>query len=118
MIKKNDIFYFKTQIGKYLHNFLLTDTNQLKCAECSIDLNFLIHIKNAFFILYPELNEINVKKTVIPLFWGTDKSTDNNFVTAFEPQVVITDQNSEMFSFKFIENDLTTAERIYLILAW
>lgn len=118
MIKKSDLFYFKTQIGKYIHNFSLTDTNQLKCVGCYIDINFLIKIKNAFFVLYPKLNEINVKKTVIPLFWGTDESNDNNLISAFEPQVVITDQNSEIFSFKFIDNDLTNAEKIYLVLTW
>lgn len=118
LLGKNDILYYKTQIGKYLHNFYLTELNQLKCLDCSLDINFLNKLKNAFFTLYPKLNEINVIETKIPLFWGTSESNDDNLVTAFEPEVVITDQNDETFSFNFIEEEFTRAEKIYLILTW
>lgn len=117
-MSKNDELFYKTHVGKYLHNFKSNDSNQQQCFDCALNLDFLIKIKNAFFALYPKLNEINVMKTKIPLFWGTNESDDGNLVFAFEPEVVITDQNNEIFSFKFIEYGLTNAEQIFLILTW
>lgn len=118
MISKSDVFYYKSQIGKYLHNFKLSSNDGLRCSDCCLNFDNYVKLKNAFFVLYPKLNEINVVQTKIPLFWGTSDSNNENLVAAFEPEVVITEQNYEVYSFKFMDKNLASTENIYLVLAW
>lgn len=118
LISKSDVYFYRSQIGKYLHNFKFTESVGLRCVDCHSNFDFYIKLKNAYFVLYPKLNEINVVQTKIPLFWGTADSENENLVLAFEPEVVITEQNYEVYSFKFMENNLASTENIYLILAW
>lgn len=112
------MYFYRSQIGKYLHNFKSTKNDSLRCADCCSNFDYYTKLKNAFFVVYPKLNEINVIQTKIPLFWGTADSENENLVAAFEPEVVITEQNYEVYSFKFMDNNLALTENIYLVLAW